>query len=138
MISNLGFQNETLYGDSQEESSTLPIKSIQNSSISERKKKILEDVHQEWVWKVEEAFKSVVESYTVSTHKCGNCRYEDQFGVIKCANCRKYCCTQCDKKYHASEPFHSRFYVRKDFSFKVLLPTEFINSSTGIIENQRM
>lgn len=97
--------------------------------------KLKEDPVTAWMANEDIIYGSFVNSHTVNQSICGDCKTSCQNGIIKCMNCCRYLCPACDRKRH-SDPYHTRSFFRPDFTSKVLLPIEFVNSK-GIIKEER-
>jgi len=88
-----------------------------------------------WMANEDGVYGSLVNSHTVNQSVCGDCKTSCQNGIIKCVNCCRFLCPACDRKQHSYQS-HTRSFFRLDFTSKVLLPTEFVNSK-GIIKEER-
>ena len=68
---------------------------------------------------------------------CSSCFTGTPNVVIVCTTCMQELCPKCDIEKHHIAPFHKReLFVLSTFYSKKLLPTEFIESETGIIYNK--
>ena len=95
------------------------------------------DPSEAWTLKQEDIFYSLIDFYTVNKFICDNCCSTCENGIVKCSNCCKCYCPECDRKSHCYDPTHIRSFFRSDFTSKILLPTETIDSQ-GIIKEQSM
>ena len=93
------------------------------------------DPGEAWRQKENIILESLINSYTIDKFICHGCGSKCVNGVIKCTNCCKYYCPECDRESHCYDPSHHRSFFRADFTSKILLPTEFINHQ-GIIKQQ--
>lgn len=103
----------------------------------EQPKQSKESLFHAWKSKQQTIYGSLIDSYTFNQNVCGVCKSICVNGIVKCKDCCKYLCWECDTNHHSCYPSHLRLYFKPDFTSKSLLPTEFIDCK-GIVRERRV
>lgn len=107
------------------------------SKQQEQPKQSKESLFHVWKSKQQTIYGSLIDSYTINQNVCGICKSICANGIVKCKDCCKYLCWECDTNRHSCDPSHLRLYFKPDFTSKSLLPTEFIDCN-GIVRERRV
>ena len=91
-----------------------------------------EDYDESWFSKEGVIHKAYVSSYALSSPEiCDICGVHLST-TVRCTDCMKHLCSQCDTDIHVGNPFHYRNLFIGQLTNRILLSEEFVNSNGSI------
>lgn len=91
-----------------------------------------EDFDESWMAKEGLIHKAYVASLACSHTICDVCGI-GLSDTVRCTDCMKHLCSQCDTTIHIANPFHNRKWFRGELSTRILLPEEFLNFQGNLV-----